>query len=55
MKKLIGLFAVSMLLMVPVFAQKKGGGGGKPEVGGGHIPAHGPAPVKKRRTRAGIA
>lgn len=40
MKKLIGFFAASALLMVPAFGQKK------PEVGGGHIPAHGPAPVK---------
>ena len=37
MKKFFGLLAVSGLL---VFAQKK------PEVGGGHIPAKGPAPVK---------
>ena len=41
MKKTIGLFAASLLLMVPAFAQKK------PEVGGGHVPARGPAPVKK--------
>jgi hypothetical protein len=37
MKKTIGL---SILLAVAVFAQRK------PEVGGGHIPAHGPAPAK---------
>jgi hypothetical protein len=37
MRKLIGLLAASALL---VLAQKK------PEVGGGHIPAKGPAPVK---------
>ena len=40
MKKAIGLFAASMLLLVSAFGQKK------PEVGGGHIPAKGPAPVK---------
>src|ERR1700676_2911212 len=44
MKKAIGLFAASALLLVPVIAQKTRGG--KPEVGGGHIPARGPAPVK---------
>lgn len=48
MKKLIGLLAVSSLLLLPVVAQKKPTGGGKPpEVGGGHIPPHGPSPVKK--------
>src|ERR1035438_8990929 len=48
MKKIIGLFAASVLLLVPLVAQKKSGGGGgaKAQVGGGHIPAHGPAPVK---------
>jgi hypothetical protein len=43
-KKLIGLFAASVLLMAPAFSQKKGEA--KAPVGGGHIPAHGPAPVK---------
>jgi hypothetical protein len=42
MRKLIGLFAVCFLFSAPVFAQHKG----KPEVGGGHIPAHGPAAYK---------
>ena len=48
MKKIIGLFAISALLLVPAFGQKKtgGGGGAKAQVGGGHIPAKGPAPVK---------
>jgi hypothetical protein len=45
MKKIM---ALSMLICVAAFAQDKGrGGGGKPaQVGGGHIPAKGPAPVK---------
>jgi hypothetical protein len=47
-KKIIGLLAVSSLLLIPVVGQKKPEGGGKPpEVGGGHIPPHGPSPVKK--------
>src|SRR5580698_1380208 len=41
LKTIIGLVAASGLLLVPAFAQKK------PEVGGGHIPSRGPAPVKK--------
>jgi hypothetical protein len=39
MKKLVGFFVALLLFSVPAFAQKKA------EVGGGHIPAHGPAPV----------
>ncbi len=50
MKRLVGLFAVFFFVIaLPVFAQKKGG---KPEVGGGHIPAHGPAPSKAQRPPA---
>jgi hypothetical protein len=45
LKKTIGFFVASLLILVPAFGQKKGGGG-RPEVGGGHIPPHGPAPVK---------
>lgn len=46
MKKPLVLFAALFIaLAIPAFAQKKGGGG-HPEVGGGHIPAHGPAPYK---------
>jgi hypothetical protein len=45
MKKRIALFAVTLLLALPVVAQKKNEP--KPQVGGGHIPAKGPAPVKK--------
>jgi hypothetical protein len=42
MRKLIGLFAICFLFSSPAFAQHKS----KPEVGGGHIPAHGPAAYK---------
>jgi hypothetical protein len=41
MKKLIGLFAVFVLFSIPALAQK-----GHPEVGGGHIPSHGPSAFK---------
>jgi hypothetical protein len=38
---------LSFLICAVGFAQDKGHGGGKPpQVGGGHIPARGPAPVK---------
>jgi hypothetical protein len=58
MKNLIGLLAAILMFSLPAVAQehkggeqggKQGGGppsGGRPEVGGGHIPAHGPAPYK---------
>jgi len=48
MKILIGLCALSMTLGLPVLAQDKHEqhGGGKPEVGGGYIPKHGPPPAK---------
>ena len=55
MNKLIGIVSVALLLALPVFAQERGehGGGGHPGpvkgVGGGHIPAHGPAPVRAGR------
>src|ERR1022692_2652467 len=43
-KKIIGL---SVLICVAAFAQEKGRGGGRPAaVGGGHIPARGPAPAQ---------
>jgi hypothetical protein len=48
MKKLAGLFAVS-ILSVSLFAQQKGQRGAPaahPQVGGGHIPAHGPPAAK---------
>jgi hypothetical protein len=47
MRKLFGLYVAALLFVFPVAAQKKGGppaGGGHGDVGGGHIPAHGPAP-----------
>lgn len=49
MKKLLGL---SVLICLAAFAQERGrgdephGGGGHAAVGGGHIPAHGPAAAK---------
>jgi len=39
MKSVIGLFAALLLFTIPAAAQK-----GHAEVGGGHIPSHGPAP-----------
>jgi len=42
MRKFVGLLAVCFLFSAPVFAQH----GSKPEVGGGHIPAHGPTAFK---------
>ncbi len=59
MKKIIGL---SILVCAAAFAQDRGRGGeqhgggqhggGHPEVGGGHLPAHGPAPAKPMRAPA---
>jgi hypothetical protein len=43
MKKILWL---SVLICAVGFAQKERGGGKPPQVGGGHIPARGPAPVK---------
>ncbi len=46
MKKILGL---SILFCVAAFTQERGGeqhGGTRPEVGGGHIPAHGPPPAR---------
>jgi len=55
MKRLIGLAAVCCLAM---FAQEHGHegheaqkGGGHPEFGGGHIPAHGPPPARAQQSR----
>ena len=50
MKTLIGFFLAFLLISIPAFAQNRGearGGGNSrsaPGVGGGHIPARGPAP-----------
>jgi hypothetical protein len=43
MKKLIGIFAVSLLFAIPGFAQQRGGEHAVP--GGRFIPEHGPAPA----------
>jgi hypothetical protein len=42
MRKFVGLIAACFLFLVPVFAQHQA----RPEVGGGHIPAHGPTAYK---------
>jgi hypothetical protein len=42
-KTLIALLATPLIFSLTVFAAEK-----KPEVGGGHIPAHGPPPVKAK-------
>ncbi len=59
MKRVAGLIACSLFFSFAVLAQQRGGGapargggGARPpaEVGGGHIPAHGPAPSTGRAT-----
>jgi hypothetical protein len=58
MKKFAGFLAVMLICSVAAFAQERGHEGGAPaaghqaappshQVGGGHIPAHGPAPVRR--------
>ena len=55
MKTLIGFFLAFLLISIPAFAQNRGDarGGGQsrpaPGVGGGHIPARGPAPAPAAR------
>ena len=56
MKTIIGL---SVLICVAAFAQDRGRGGAQnqrggrpPEVGGGHVPARGPAPMKASKPSA---
>ncbi|MGH9775020.1 MAG: hypothetical protein ACRD50_08750 [Candidatus Acidiferrales bacterium] len=51
MKKLMGLLAIVLLASLPALAQKKGDreqqrGDDHSHVGGGHIPARGPAPYR---------
>jgi len=55
MKKAVGFLAALLMISAFVIAQERpsGGqhgeehpGGGRPEVGGGHIPAHGPTPSR---------
>ncbi len=54
MKKLVGFLSVSLLLTLPVLAQEKGGarGGAVKGVGGGHVPARGPAPARAPQAKA---
>jgi hypothetical protein len=51
MKRLIGTFAVLSVITVSALAQEKRGGENK-AAGGGHIPAHGPAPFKGKTPAA---
>ncbi len=48
MKKILVVKTIGLTLLVCVaaFAQEKGRGGKPAEVGGGHVPARGPAPMK---------
>lgn len=48
MTKTRGVVATFLLLSIPVIAQEKGHEA-KPQVGGGHIPARGPAPVAAKK------
>jgi hypothetical protein len=54
MKNRIGVLTVALIFSFSMLAQRGGnkGGGKPPEVGGGHVPAHGPAPVKARSAPA---
>jgi hypothetical protein len=58
MKRITPVIATLLIASVIGWSQHggdKGGGkpqGGKPQVGGGHIPAHGPAPAKPSRGAA---
>jgi len=52
MQKLIAVFAVAVTALVLASAQEKRGGSqqsGHHEVGGGHIPSHGPAPARVQK------
>jgi hypothetical protein len=46
MKKLLWLMAAAVIFSLPALAQR-GEHGGRNAVGGGHIPSHGPAPVRR--------
>jgi hypothetical protein len=52
MKRLLGLLALLTVIAAPVFAEAREGGepqpGSRHAVGGGHVPAHGPARVHGR-------
>jgi hypothetical protein len=49
MKKTIGFLTVAVSLSIPILAQDKAPKGGSRDVGGGHVPTHGPAPTKTRK------
>ena len=51
MKRALMFVATGLLFCLPALAQEKGGQGG---VGGGHIPAHGPAPASRNTTHAAV-
>jgi hypothetical protein len=53
MKRLTGFLAVLLILSVPALAQRAEKRGGS-RVGGGHIPAHGPAPAPRTRVGEGL-
>src|SRR2546428_9174496 len=51
MKSVVGLLVLSLTCSIPAYAQHGGGGGGQHGggmhgFGGGHIPDHGPAPMR---------
>jgi hypothetical protein len=51
-----GIAGLSVLICVTAFGQHGGGGGGShAAVGGGHIPAHGPAPAPARAESRPVA
>jgi len=55
MKTAIGLLAVLSIFIVPAIAQDKGGGKrGSRDVGGGHIPPHGPPPARVQQQPARV-
>jgi hypothetical protein len=53
MKRLTGFLALLLILSVPALAQRVEKRGGS-RVGGGHIPAHGPAPAPRTRIGEGL-
>jgi hypothetical protein len=47
MKSLLGILSLFLICSIPALAQEKHGGGPPSKgVGGGHLPAHGPAPAR---------
>jgi hypothetical protein len=49
MTKQAGFLALALILCIPSFAQDKGKPAGKRDVGGGHIPSHGPPPARAQK------